>query len=146
VFFPSVAWLSFLLAFTPPIAADVEQAFLKNSARELFVLFPEAGNVNISLPEPFSFSDELSNEQAYFLIQRIFSYYRTLEFVWETGETWDPGRPRGILKARWCFRDVRNNFPSVYALFFFVSGEGIPRGAPGTEGGWNILEIKAERL
>ena len=146
MFLHSVAWLSLFLTFSPPIAKDIERGFLRNSAKDLYSLFPTTTAVNISLPDPFSFSDELSNEQAYFLIHGIFSFYRTIEFTWESGAAWIPGRPGGILKARWSFRNARNNIPSLYSLFFFISRETDSLGVSGREIVWKILEIKAERL
>jgi hypothetical protein len=127
---------------------DIARACVGNSAGVLSGLFSPTAGLHVSLPEPISFSDRLSHEQAYFLFERIFAVHRTFEFVPERELTLVPGKLGFIFKARWSFRDTRNDNPYLFRIFFHV----MPRpGAPAAGGtspraGWEIVEIKAERL
>jgi hypothetical protein len=148
VFHFSIALFSGLLALLPPLTKDIQRAWLRNSAAELHDVFSRTAALNISLPEPVPFSDQVSHEQAYFLFERIFSTYKTFEFIPEAGLSTSPeGRGR-ILKARWSFRNTRNNTPYLFEVFFFLIPDPGPPGSRHTPGAlpWRISEIKAERL
>jgi hypothetical protein len=144
----SALLISSLLAFVPFVTRDIGQACVANSAAALARLLSPTAGLHASLPDPISFSDRLSHEQAYFLFERIFAVHRTFEFVPERELTLVPGKPGFIFKARWSFRDTRNGNPYLFRIFFYI----MPRpGAPAAGGlspltGWEIVEIKAERL
>lgn len=140
--------ISSLLAFVPSVILDIGGACTANSARALTRLLSPTAGLHVSLPDPISFSDRLSQEQAYFLFERIFAVHRTFEFVPERELTLVPGNPGFIFKARWSFRDTRNDNPYLFRIFFHI----IPRPGARADGGlpsrveWEIVEIKAERL
>ena len=140
--------ISSLLAFVPSVTLDIGEACTANSARALTRLLSPTAGLHVSLPDPISFSDRLSQEQAYFLFERIFAVHRTFEFVPERELTLVPGNPGFIFKARWSFRDTRNDNPYLFRVFFHI----IPRPGARAAGGlpsrveWEIVEIKAERL
>jgi len=135
-------FLSFFLLLSSPITENIEKSFLQNNPRFLFPLFSTAQPVNISLPEPISFSDQLSCEQAYFLFQKIFRTYTTFEFFPEPSVQQTPDKGRFIFKARWSFLN-KNKTQTVFQIFFYI------RSLPQTdklENPWKITEIKAEKL
>ncbi len=140
--------ISSLLAFVPSVTFDIGRACAANDARALASLFSPTAGLHVSLPDPISFSDRLSREQGYFLFERIFAVHRTFEFVSDKELALVPGKPGFIFKARWSFRNVRNDNPYLFRIFFQVQpSPGAPavgRSSPGT--GWEIIEIKAERL
>jgi len=133
------------LSMVTQTTRTIERAFFQDDAKILFSLLTVRNHVNVSLPEPISFSDQLSGEQAYFLFRRISSEFATFEFYA------DPALPlllKGnsfIFKARWSFRNKKNNNQYVFQIFFYL----IKENAPGDEqspGSWKIMEIKAENL
>jgi regulator of protease activity HflC (stomatin/prohibitin superfamily) len=144
----SVLLVSSLLAFAPAVTRDIAEAWAANDVGGVIRLLSPAAGLHVSLPGPISFSDRVSREQAYFLFERIFAVHGTYEFVPEPARTIVPGKPGFIFKARWSFRDRRNGNPYLFRLFFYVS----PRPDAGRDGpaplraGWEIVEIKAERL
>jgi hypothetical protein len=144
----SAVLISSLLAFIPSVTLDIGRACAANSAGALTRLLSPTAGLHVSLPDPISFSDRLSQEQAYFLFERIFAVHKTFEFVPERELTFLPGKPGFIFKARWSFRDIRNDNPYLFRIFFYI----LPRPAALTAGGplprakWEIVEIKAERL
>lgn len=144
----SALLISSFLAFVPSITRDIGLACSENDARVLAALFSPTAGLHVSLPDPISFSDRLSREQAYFLFERIFAVHRTFEFVPERELTVVPGRPGFIFKARWSFRDTRNDNPYLFRVFFNIRprpGAAKPGGpSPGSR--WEVVEIKAERL
>lgn len=134
--------LSFFISLNSSVPENIEKAFLQNNPRLLYSLFSSAQPVNISLPPPISFSDQISCEQAYFLFQKIFRTYTTFEFFPEPGALGSPKEGRYILKARWSFLNKNKN-QYVFQIFFYV------RSFPGTAklgDLWKITEIKAEGL
>lgn len=144
----SIVLLSSFLALLPPLTEEIQRAWLRNSAAELHDVFSRTTALNISLPEPVLFSDQVSHEQAYFLFERIFSTYKTFEFIPEAGFS-KPSEPRGrIFKARWSFRNTRNNTPYLFEVFFYLIPDSGPSGSPLAPNAmpWRISEIKAERL
>lgn len=134
----SALLISFFLALVPSVTLDIGRACSENDARALAGLFSPTAGLHVSLPDPFSFSDRLSPEQAYFLFERIFAVHRTFEFVPERELSVVPGRAGFIFKARWSFRDTRNDDPYLFRVFFHVM--------PGPGAKWEVVEIKAERL
>lgn len=144
----SALLISSLLAFVPSVTRDIAQAFAGNNAGALSKLFSPAAGLHVSLPDPISFSDRLSQEQAYFLFERVFAVHRTYEFVPEQEITLVPGKPGFIFKARWSFRDARNGNPYLFRVFFYIRPGPNARanGGPSPGAGWEVVEIKAERL
>ncbi len=145
VFHFSIALFSGLLALLPPVTNDIQQAWIRNSASELFRIFSQTASLNVSLPEPILFSDQLSREQAYFLFERIFATYKTFEFIPEPGLLTSPEGGGCIIKARWSFRNIKNNSPYLFEVFFYLIPDPGPPGRP-DDTLWRISEIKAERL
>jgi hypothetical protein len=133
------------LSMVTQTTRTIERAFFQDDAKILVSLLTVRNHVNISLPEPISFSDQLSREQAYFLFRRISSEFATFEFYA------DPSLPlllKGdsfIFKARWSFRNKKNNNQYVFQIFFYLIKENSP-GHAGPPGSWKIMEIKAENL
>ncbi len=140
--------ISSLVAFVPSVTRDIGRACTANSAGALTRLLSPTAGLHVSFPDPISFSDRLSPEQAYFLFERIFAVHRTFEFVPERELTLVPGKPGFIFKARWSFRDIRNDNPYLFRVFFYIMPR--PRapaaGEPSSRSRWEIVEIKAERL
>lgn len=133
--------LSFFLSFPSSFTADIERAFLQKDARWLLARLPAGRPVSVALPEPISFSDQISREQAYFLFRNIFRTYSTFEFFPETKGFASPKGDRGIFKARWSFLDA-NEKQFVFEAYFYVQSR--PDGRGGAV--WEITEIKADRL
>ena len=131
------------LAFVPAVTEEIGRACSTDSAAALHALFSRPSGLHVDLPEPISFSDRVSHDQAHFLFGRIFSVHRTFEFVPEPEVAHVPGRPGFIFKARWSFRDSRNGSPHLFRVFFHLMPRRSvrPNGLP-----WEIVEIKAERL
>jgi hypothetical protein len=148
--------LPLLFTLLSTTAQDIEKAFLQNNPKTLYLLFSSESGINISLPEPISFSDQLSRQQAYFLFKKVFSSYTTFEFFSESEVPPDLEEKSFIFRARWSFRDNKNNNQHVLHIFFFLLNEteSEDRASPslsGREGGnpknvWKIIEIKAEKI
>lgn len=134
--------ISLFLSLFSSVPKNIEKAFLQNNAALLHSLLPVKSAIHISLPEPISFSDQVSDEQAYFLFRRIFRTYTTFEFYPENQKTASLEKSHYIFKARWSFL-TKNRNQHVFKLFFYVRFE------PGlSENGdpWKIAEIKAEKI
>ncbi len=130
-----------ILASLSPSAATqrIERAFLQNNAKMLLALMPVEGRIKLSLPEPLSFSDQLSDQQAYFLFKKIFATYITLEF-YPTRQPL-PGEGRShIFKTRWSFQDPKNN-KFFMNLFFYLRDLSYDSSSGPL---WKITEIRAE--
>lgn len=122
----------------------------------LYEQFSDRSFINIALPEPISFSDQLSNQQAYFLFKRIFSTYLTFEFYSETEQPFAEDQGNYIFKARWSFKNKKNNNQHVFHIFFYLTEKVHPeirhrqeRPLKKTEDlrrNWKITEIKAEKI
>jgi len=148
--------LPLLITLLSTTTQDIEKAFLQNNPKTLYSLFSAESGINISLPEPISFSDQLSRQQAYFLFKKIFSSYTTFEFFSESEIPPDIEDESFIFRARWSFRDNKNNNQHVLHIFLFLLNEtGLDdRASPslsGREGrnpknAWKIIEIKAEKI
>ena len=128
----------------PSTTLNIERAFLQNDARMLHSLFPPQSHINISLPEPISFSDQVSNQQAYFLFQKIFSSYTTFEFYSENQPASIEGNS-AIIKTRWSFRDKKNRNQYVFNVFFYLIK--LPSKTKGqSSDSWKITEIRAATI
>ncbi len=149
----NVVLLTVLVSLLPTTTQNIEKAFLQNNPKILYSLFSAKSSVNISLPEPISFSDQLSNQQAYFLFRKIFSAYTTFEFYSEKELPSDLENQSFIFKARWSFRDNKNNNQHVIHVFFYLIKE--KNSDPSFRQNlknenskitWKIIEIKAEKI
>jgi len=136
--------IALLPLFATTTTQNIEKAFLQNNSKMLLSLFPPKSHINISLPAPISFADQVSNQQAYFLFKKIFSSYATFEFYSERQKP-NFQSDGTILKARWSFRDKKNNNQYVFNIFFYL----IRIEAHDTDqnnNAWQITEIKAEKI
>ncbi len=149
----NVVLLTVLVSLLPTTTQNIEKAFLQNNPKILYSLFSAKSSVNISLPEPISFSDQLSNQQAYFLFRKIFSSFTTFEFYAEKELPSDLENQNFIFKARWSFRDNKNNNQYVIHVFFYLIKE--KKDDPSFRQNlknedskitWKIIEIKAEKI
>ncbi len=149
----SVVILTVLVSLLPTTTQNIEKAFLQNNPKILYSLFSAKSSINISLPEPISFSDQLSNQQAYFLFKKIFSSYTTFEFYSEKELPSDLENQNFIFKARWSFRDNKNNNQYVIYVFFYLIKEknsdpsfrqSLKNENP--KNSWKIIEIKAGKI
>ncbi|MFZ2053324.1 MAG: hypothetical protein WAU81_03915 [Candidatus Aminicenantales bacterium] len=123
----------------------IEKAFFQDDPQLLFSLLSAHGHINISLPEPISFSDQMSPEQAYFFFRQIFATYSTFEFYGDSDLPVLAKEGSFIFKARWSFKNKINNNQYVLQAFFRLIREQPPRrGSPLIP--WRITEIKAETL
>ncbi len=137
---------SLLVSLLSPGPVEVEKAFLGASSALLRPVLSETA-VLVSLPDPLSFSDQVTGEQATLLFAQIFAQYRTLEFYPEGPLVTTPGKSGGIFKAHWSFRDIRTGSNHAFRLFFYLireSGPAVLR--PGRPlAAWKVSEIRAER-
>jgi len=132
---PLLIVLSFNFSTT---TQNIEKAFLQNNPKILYNLLSTRSHINISLPEPIFFSDQLSNHQTFFLFKKIFDSYETFEF-YSDQQPFIPEENTLILKARWSFRDKKNNDQFLFHVFFYLISEK-------AEKIWKITEIKAEKI
>ena len=133
-----VTTLSLLFTST---SQNIEQAFLQNSPKMLHSLFSKQSNINISLPQPISFSDQLSNQQAYFLFRRILSSYSTSGFFSDQQPS-STSNNSFIIKARWSFKDRKNKLYVFLVFFYFINEPTETK--DGIIKQWKISEIRAE--
>jgi len=136
--------LPLLITLLSTTTQDIEKAFLQNNPKTLYSLFSAESGINIS------------RQQAYFLFKKIFSSYTTFEFFSESEIPPDIEDESFIFRARWSFRDNKNNNQHVLHIFLFLLNEtGLDdRASPslsGREGrnpknAWKIIEIKAEKI
>ncbi len=146
----SASLFSIVLSLVSITSQDVEKAFLQNDARRLQAQISSDVRLTVYLPDPLSFSDQVSRDQAFFIFQRIFRRYVTLEFLLQPG--FYQAMPRGplVITARWSFSDSMNNDRFVLRVFFLLDQEksrpvarsGGVRAGPA----WKIIEIKAEKI
>jgi len=149
----NIVLLSILVSLLPTTTQDIEKAFLQNNPKILYSLFSAKSSINISLPEPIFFSDQLSNQQAYFLFRKIFSAFTTFEFYSEKELPSDLENQNFIFKARWSFRNNKNNDQHVIHIFFYLIKE--KNSDPSFrqslknenfKNSWKIIEIKAGKI
>jgi hypothetical protein len=138
----SLCILSLVLSLISSVTKNIEKSFLQNNPQLLYSLLTPDHPINISLPEPISFSDEVSGEQAYFLFKQIFRTYATFEFYPEIGAPPSLARGHYIFKASWSFTG-RNRNQFRLRIYFYVRGDPSPSSSGDF---WKITEIKAERL
>lgn len=155
-----MAFIICLLTILSPLLSettqDIEKSFLQNNPKMLYKLFSSKSFINISLPEPISFSDQLSNQQTYFLFRKIFFSYLTFEFYSESEPPLLPEKNHFIFKARWSFKNKKNNNQYVYHIFFFLTNEKNQKSEASFQSfskknnnlrnDWKIIEIKAEKI
>ncbi len=139
-----IATLTFFTFSLPTTTQNIERAFLQNNSRLLFQLLSAENPINVSLPEPIYFSDQLSNEQAFFVFKNIFSAYTTFEFY---SERQPPSSESNsyIYQARWSFRDKKNNDQYLFYVFFYLTEE-TSGNSRSPEILWKITEIKAKKI
>ena len=138
--FPLILTLSFISQTT----RTIEKAFFQDDPSLLASLFSTRAHIHVSLPEPISFSDQMSPEQAFLFFRQVYATYSTFEFY---GDSDLPLLVKGtsfIFKARWSFRDNKTNDQYVLQAFFRLIREPPRRGSPRSP--WRITEIKAETL
>ena len=121
---------------------NIEKAFLQNNPKLLYSLFSSKNHISFSLPEPISFSDQLTDQQAYFFFKKIFSSFSTLEFYSEN-PTMDFEGANYIHKARWSFKDKKTRDLHVFHIFFYLVGASQSENS-NQRNKWKITEIKAE--
>jgi len=129
---------SLLNAFT----REIQNAFLGNDPRILRSLLAPDSYVQISLPPPIGFSDQVSDEQAFLLFAEIFSTARTSGFYPEGDVLRTLNRGAFIFKARWEFLTT-NRIPGAFRILFYVQVRPSPR--PG-KALWKITQIRADRI
>jgi hypothetical protein len=133
--------LLFVVSLSPSAATlSIERAFLQTDAGYLRQIMPRNGLISLTLAEPLSFSDQLSDQQTYFLLKEIFHAYTTLEFYPERESPPDQERTR-IFNARWSFQDKKYNKYHLN-LFFLLTETG---SISGDSSGWKVMEIRAEK-
>ncbi len=142
-----ISIIPFLLALSliSQTTRTIEKAFFQDDPELLFSLLSGQGHIDISLPEPISFSDQMSPEQAYLFFRQVYATYSTFEFY---GDSDLPVLAKGesfIFKARWSFKNKRTNNQYVLQAFFRLIRE-LPHGRDGPVIPWRITEIKAETL
>ena len=136
--------LLLILSLISQTTRAIERSFFEDRPALLFSLFTNRGHVNLSLPEPISFSDQVSPEQAFFVFRRLHRTFSTFEFYADS-ETPILARDNGfIFKARWSFRNTANNDQYVFQVFFYLAMGSGPPGAG--QSLWKITDIRAERL
>jgi hypothetical protein len=144
--------LSLILPFLAIPTRTIEKSFLQNNPRIFYELLPADSRISISLPDPISFSDQVSAQQAFFLFQQIFSAYTTFEFYPEAESPYFIEEGGVILKARWSFKNNRTSDQHVLELFFYLARADLrPTGMEQTplrirKTRWIIAEIRAAEI
>ncbi len=140
--------LGIALSLLSATTKNIEKAFLQDGAGLLFSQFSGRTSVNLSFPEPISFSDQVSPEQAYFIFRNVFASYSTFEFYAESEFPFPPAGNHFIFQARWSFKNIRTNNQTVFRVFFYLIKEfPVRSGRPVSPGGfWKVREIRAEAL
>lgn len=139
-----IAALTIISINLPNTTQNIEKAFLQNNPKLLFELISVQNPLNISLPEPIYFSDQISNQQAYFVFKNIFSSYSTFEFYSERKPASTDNKSH-IYQARWSFRDKNNNDQYLFYIFFYLIIETSTDGKS-SRSDWRIIEIKAKKI
>ncbi len=132
-----------ILSFTLTTGTqEIEKAFLQNNPKMLYNLFSAQNPINVSLPDPVFFSDQITHQQAYFVFKKIFASYSTFEFYSEQ-QPLTPEKSSYIYKARWSFRDKKNDDQYPFHIFFYLIKES---SGDDTKTSWKISEIKAKKI
>ena len=132
-------FLTLLFSVISTTTQNIEKSFLQNNPKILYSLFSSKSSVSISLPDPISFSDQVTNQQAYFFFRKTFTSFSTSEFYAEEEPPTLPEEQYFIFKAKWSFTDKKNNKRHVFRIFFFLIDEDL-------KNTWRIIEIKAEKI
>ena len=142
-----VFFLSILSLTLNNAAQNIEKAFLQNDPAFLYVQLDVNTYINVSLPDPISFSDQLSNEQALYLFRKIFDSYSTFEFYSDREPT-SVGRKSTIFKARWSFQDQKDSKHVLFIFFYMMLNpeNGTLSGHKDHPNPWKITEIRAVKL
>jgi len=134
--------LALTLSLFQSFTKEIQNAFLGNDPKVLRSLLAAGTFIPISLPSPIGFSDQVSDQQAYFLFQKIFASHPTSGF-YPGGEVLRSlDRGAFIYKARWEFL-TSNGGSEPFQVMFYVRGR--PSGR-GWKGFWKITEIRATRI
>lgn len=136
--------LFLILSLLAQTTRAIERSFFEDRPALLYSLLAESGHLNLSLPEPISFSDQVSPEQAFFIFRRLHRSYATFEFYADPDAPLLARDDGFIFKARWSFRNKASNDQFVFQAFFHLSAVARPPG-PGRFV-WRITDIRAERL
>ncbi len=139
--FPLLLTLSLLSQTTKTI----EKAFFQDDPRLIYSLLSTRGHIHISFPEPISFSDQISPQQAFFFFRQVYASYSTFEFYADSELPVLAKENRFIFKARWSFKNKKNDNQHVFQVFFHLIREKLP-GSGNLQHPWRISEIKAESL
>lgn len=129
------------LALFSQTTKNIERAFFQNDPGLLYSLFSSRQHLDISLPEPISFADHLSSEQAHFLFRKIYSAFATFEFYADSELPLLAREKSFIFKSRWSFKNKKNNNQYVFQVFFYLVNE-----KNDSSDQWRITQIKAEKL
>jgi hypothetical protein len=136
--------LLLILSLLSQTTRAIERSFFQDDPSVLYALLTQRGHVNLSLPEPISFSDQVSSEQAFFFFRRLYRTYSTFEFYADSYLPILAHERSFIFKARWSFRNKTNNDQYVFQVFFYLTAE---LRSPGDGLSiWRITEIRAEKL
>ncbi len=122
---------------------DIERAFLQNKAELLSSLCRQDAAIQVSLPDPISFSDILTAGQTRVFFGRLFASYPTFEFLVESPLPAYPPAPTWVIQSRWSFlakKNLSQHVLRVYFLLKMTTEEGR------RDGGWKIIEIRAEKI
>lgn len=122
----------------------IEKAFFQDDPHLLYSLFSSGKHIHISLPEPISFSDQMSPEQAYLFFRHVSATYSTFEFYGDSERPVLAKEESFIFKARWSFKNRKTGHQYVLLAFFRLTKEPPQRGSPPLP--WRITEIKAETI
>ncbi len=131
------------LSFYSTIPRTVERAFLESNPAVLASLFSRDVPLLISLPEPIAFSDMVTNDQAYWVFERVFRTFRTTEFFPESDRAPVFARGGFIIKSRWSLIDPSTQSPWVLQVFLHIGPGAEPHRKKPL---WAITEIKAEKI
>ena len=136
--------LLLILSLLSQTTRAIERSFFQDDPAVLYSLITHRDHVNISLPEPVFFSDQMSSEQAFFFFRRLYRAFSTFEFYPDTELPILAQDRSFIFKARWSFRNRTSNDQHVLQVFFYLTGEP----GPPADGRfyWKITEIRAEKL
>lgn len=122
---------------------NIERAFLQNNAATLAAICQPNSAIQVSLPEPISFSDVLTAKQIRVFFERLLARYPTFEFFIESpfplflpGDHW-------FIRARWSFLEKRSLQQHVFRIYFQVKVAKSPQERGGE---WKIIEIRAEKI
>jgi hypothetical protein len=139
--FPLLLTLSLLSQTT----RSIEKAFFQDDPGLLYSLLTTQGHVYISLPEPLSFSDQISPQQAFFFFRQVYASYSTFEFYADSELPVLAKEKSFIFKARWSFKNKKSDNQYVFQVFFHLTRERPPN-VRNRQIPWRITEIKAESL